>query len=162
MSQTVSLVRKPASSRPWMGGTAGRLPVHSRMNRDRSSPTPSTSTVFGPVSRAAPKCRSSPASVKRSGLSSVSARSCWIERMRSNTRAVSICGSTGVSPYLSAWRMVCAAFAEASSALLGTHPVHRQSPPTRPRSTAATLMSRFDANSAATMPPEPMPTITRS
>ena len=82
--------------------------------------------------------------------------------MRSNTRAVSISGSTGVRPYLSAWRMVCAAFAEASSALLGTQPVQRQSPPTRSRSTAATLMSRFDANSAATMPPEPMPTITRS
>ena len=82
--------------------------------------------------------------------------------MRSNTRAVSISGSTGVRPYLSAWRIVCAALAEASSALLGTQPVHRQSPPTRSRSTAATLMSRFDANSAATMPPEPMPTITRS
>ena len=82
--------------------------------------------------------------------------------MRAHTRAVSICGSTAVRPYVSAWRIVCAAFAEASSALDGTQPVHRQSPPTRCPSTAATLMPSFGANSAATMPADPIPTMTRS
>ncbi len=98
MSQRFSLVRYPASARPGTGGSAGRLPVQSRTNRVRSSPTPSTSTVLGPVSRAAPKWTSTPASTKRSALSSVSARSAWMERMRSNTLAVSISGSTAVSP----------------------------------------------------------------
>ena len=86
----------------------------------------------------------------------------WMARMRDHTRAVSITGSTGSRPYWSAWRMVCAALAEASSALLGTHPVHRQSPPTRWRSTTATRSSRVAANSAATIPPEPIPTMIRS
>src|SRR5918998_4263184 len=58
--------------------------------------------------------------------------------------------------------MVWAALADASSALLGTQPVHRQSPPTRARSTTATRSPRVAANSAATMPPDPIPTITRS
>ena len=58
--------------------------------------------------------------------------------------------------------MWCATFALASSAFDGTQPVHRQSPPTRSRSTAATLIGSVLANSAATMPAEPIPTITRS
>ena len=82
--------------------------------------------------------------------------------MRAHTRAVSMTGSTAVSPYVSAWRIVCAALPEASSALDGTQPVHRQSPPTRWPSTHATLMPSFGANSAATMPAEPMPMMMRS
>jgi hypothetical protein len=98
----------------------------------------------------------------RSGLSSDAAISCWIARMRFHTREVSISGSTDGSPYWSATRMVWAAFAEARRALLGTHPVHRQSPPTRERSTIATRSPIVAANSAPIIPPEPIPTITRS
>ena len=58
--------------------------------------------------------------------------------------------------------MVWAALADASSALLGTQPVHRQSPPTRPRSTTATRRPMVAANSAPTIPPDPMPMMTRS
>jgi hypothetical protein len=95
-------------------------------------------------------------------LSSVCANRAWIALMRDQTFAVSICGSTGVRPYASAWRIVCAAFAEASSALDGTQPVHRQSPPTRSRSMHATLTPSFGANSAATIPADPIPTTMRS
>src|SRR5215210_2852925 len=85
-----------------------------------------------------------------------------MSRTRWKTRAVSMRGSLAAIPYASAWRTVCAARAEAIRALLGTHPVHRQSPPTRSRSTTATLTSSVAANSAAIIPPEPQPTMTRS
>jgi hypothetical protein len=88
-------------------------------------------------------------------------RSCTA-RMRAKTFAVSISGSTGSIPNSPAVRMWCATFPAASSAFDGTQPVHRQSPPTRSRSTAATRMGSVLANSAATMPPEPSPTMTRS
>src|ERR1700730_13493415 len=55
-----------------------------------------------------------------------------------------------------------ATLAEARRALDGTHPVQRQSPPIRLRSTTATFRSSVAANSAATMPPEPNPMMTRA
>ena len=58
--------------------------------------------------------------------------------------------------------MVCAALAEASSALDGTQPVHKQSPPTRWPSAHATLIGSFEANSAATIPADPIPITMRS
>ena len=82
--------------------------------------------------------------------------------MRAKTFAVSITGSTRSIPNRSAVRIPWAACAAASSALDGTHPVHRQSPPTRWRSTAHTFTPSDAANSAATTPAEPMPTMTRS
>ena len=85
-----------------------------------------------------------------------------IALIRAQTRAVSTRGSAGVRPNSSAWRIVCAALAEASSALDGTQPVHRQSPPGRSRSATATFTPSVEANSAATMPAEPMPTMIRS
>ena len=103
-----------------------------------------------------------PSARKRSGSSSVAAIERWTARTRSSTLAVSIRGSTGSIPNSPAVRMWWATFAEASSAFDGTQPVHRQSPPTRLRSTTAIFTPRVAANSAATMPPEPMPTMTRS
>jgi len=75
--------------------------------------------------------------------------------MRAHTARRSISGSTGVSPTRAAPRIACAVRAEAIRALLGTQPVHRQSPPTRPRSTAATFNPRRAAKPAATMPASP-------
>ena len=103
-----------------------------------------------------------PCARKRSGSSSVAAIAACTARTRSNTFAVSIRGSTGSIPNSPAVRMWCATLAEASSAFEGTQPVHRQSPPTRLRSITATLTPSVAANSAATMPPEPMPTMIRS
>jgi len=82
--------------------------------------------------------------------------------MHRHTAAVSMRGSTAGRPSRSAVRIRCAALAAASSALLGTQPVHRQSPPGRPASTAATLRPSLAASSAAISPAEPMPTTTRS
>ena len=128
-----------------------------------SSSSSPTRTVCGPVIVAASPMRSSsPIARKRSGSSSVSAIDRCTARTRSNTRAVSIRGSTGSIPSSPAVRMWWARLAEASSAFEGTQPVHRQSPPTRSRSTTQTLRSSVAANSAATMPPEPMPTMIRS
>jgi hypothetical protein len=71
-------------------------------------------------------------------------------------------GSSDGSPYLSATFMVWAALADASSAFDGTQPVHRQSPPTLARSTTATRRPMVAANSAPTIPPDPIPTMTKS
>ena len=103
-SHRVSLVRKPASCRPSMGGTTGRLPVQMRMNRasrSRSSPavpSPSTRTVLGPTMRAWPRMISTPSAANRSGSSSVAAISCWMARMRFQTRDVSISGASDGRP----------------------------------------------------------------
>ena len=73
-SHRVSLVRKPASCRPSMGGTTGRLPVQMRMNRasrSRSSPavpSPSTRTVLGPTTRAWPRMISTPVGLEAVGV----------------------------------------------------------------------------------------------
>ncbi len=118
--------------------------------------------MFFPVSLADPYTMSMPMSTKRWGLSSVDAISCCTALMCFQTLPRSTVGSTGSMPKSSAVRMWWATLPAARSALLGTHPVHRQSPPTRPRSATATLRSSVAANSAATMPPEPIPTMTRS
>ena len=63
--KTFSLVRKPASARPGISGTAGRLPVHRRTNLAPSSaspPEPVTTMLCGPVRRAAPNTISTPIS----------------------------------------------------------------------------------------------------
>ncbi len=59
--------------------------------------------------------------------------------MRAHTFDRSIVGSTDSIPKSAAVRMWWATLPEASRALLGTQPVHRQSPPTRLRSTTATF-----------------------
>src|ERR1700687_2645266 len=58
--------------------------------------------------------------------------------------------------------MVWAALAEARRAVEGTQPVHRQAARMRPRPPTATCRPKEAANSADTIPPEPMPTMTRS
>ena len=51
----------------------------------------------------------------------------------------------------------CGSPAAASSALEGTHPVLRQSPPIRPRSTSTTSTPKAAAAAATDKPPEPAP-----
>ena len=161
-AKTLSDVRKPAASSPAIGGTAGREPVASRTKRVRSV-SPPTRTAWGPASVAgSPTRTSTPSARKRSGSSSVRAmRSCtaW---MRAQTAARSTSGAAAPTPYSPAVRTWWATFALAMSVLEGTHPVHRQSPPTRSRSTTQTRTPSVAANSAATMPPDPIPTMIRS
>ena len=103
-----------------------------------------------------------PMSRYRSASLSVCAISACTARMRRHTIGKSIVGSTAAMPKRSAVRIVCAALADANSAFDGTLPVQRLSPPMRSRSTTATLRSRVTANSAASMPPAPIPMMTRS
>src|SRR5258708_6347577 len=65
-------------------------------------------------------------------------------------------------PKFVAERTSCATLAALSSALLGTHPVHVQSPPTRCFSIRATRAPTVAANLAAVSPPEPAPITIRS
>ncbi len=156
-----SLVSGAAAASPSIGGSAGRLPVASSTKRAVCFTSP-TRTLVGDVSRAAPASTSTPRARKRSALSSVAAICAWIAFSRAQTRAVSPRAANASRPYASAWAIVWAALAEASSALDGTQPVHRQSPPGRSRSATATLMPSWEANSAATMPAEPRPMMRRS
>jgi len=71
-------------------------------------------------------------------------------------------GLDAVIPKRAESLMVWADLAALSSVLLGTHPVHVQSPPTRPFSTRATLSSNCLANLAAVNPAEPPPMINKS
>ena len=92
----------------------------------------------------------------------VAGRGGSVKAGQNSVSGVSIIGSTASRPNTSAVRIACAALALASSAFDGTQPVHRQSPPTRARSTTATCRPRPAANSAAVRPADPIPTITRS
>src|SRR5919199_6674737 len=74
--------------------------------------------------------------------------------------------STGAAwalrPYWAAWRISQATFAALISALLGTQPVYRQSPPGRYASISATFAPSWAANGAADSPAEPAPMTIRS
>src|SRR5258708_36752641 len=65
-------------------------------------------------------------------------------------------------PDCEAVRTWCATLAAFKSALLGTQPVHVQSPPMRSFSTSATFATSCTANHAAIRTQAPAPMITRS
>src|SRR3954451_4300305 len=117
----------------------------------------------GPVKRAVPAMTSTPWRRSESDESSGSIVRC-APCTCSITRAKSISGSLGVSPTDCALRIRCASSAAAMSALLGTHPVHRQSPP-GPRVSRSTSTTRAPSPAAvrdATRPAVPPPMTTRS
>src|SRR6185436_712909 len=74
------------------------------------------------------------------------------------TLAKSTLGSTGAMPKAAPLRCACAALAAAISALDGTQPKFRQSPPMRSRSTRTTERPSCAAPAATTRPAEPPPT----
>ena len=78
------------------------------------------------------------------------------------TCAKSTRGAPTWAPSAASARTSPTACADRSSALDGTHPVFRQSPPSRARSTRATRAPRPAAPIAATRPAVPPPTTTRS
>ena len=160
-SQTVSLVRVVAPSRrPGTGGTAGAAPVHRRARR-KPRVFPSTSSEASPVKRARPVITWTPLRRSVSGESTGA-----ISAIDARTPAITSAKSTETSPtsmpLVDALRADEATAAAAMRALLGTHPVHRQSPPVRSLSTSATRAPSLAAVVEATMPAVPPPTTTRS
>src|SRR4051794_7285441 len=162
-SKTVSLVSGCAAARPSRSGITGRDPVAISAARYwRTVPSP-TSILPGPAKRAVPAITSTPSRSSDSAESSG-----WIVRCApdtwSMTRAKSTSGSVGGSPTESAFRIRWARSPAAMSALLGTQPVHRQSPP-GPRLSRSISTTRAPSPAAvrdATRPAVPPPMTTRS
>src|SRR6266849_2453553 len=151
---------KPALSRPAIGGTAVREPVAMTMSfasRLRSL----TSTVLALTSLAAPSMTSMPSLRNFSGSSCFPATPC-ASRIESMIDFGFTLGATGSSPHRCAFRMWCASRADATSALVGTQPVHRQSPPRASRSMRATRRPRRAQPDAVTSPAVPPPITTTS
>jgi hypothetical protein len=159
-AQIVSLVRYAASARPGTGGTAGDAPV-ARTARRKVIVRPSTSTVDGPVNLASPVRTLTPSRARACGESTgairLAAAWTWAITAGRSTRTPSTW-----TPNRCAVRAAAADRAAARIAFDGTHPVHRQSPPGRSRSTSRTLAPTLAAVLAATTPAVPPPTTTRS
>jgi hypothetical protein len=136
-AQIVSLVRYAASARPGTGGTAGDAPV-ARTARRKVIVRPSTSTVDGPVNLASPVRTLTPSRARACGESTgairLAAAWTWAITAGRSTRTPSTW-----TPNRCAVRAAAADRAAARIAFDGTHPVHRQSPPGRSRSTSRTL-----------------------
>jgi hypothetical protein len=126
---------------PGIAGTAGSAPVAITMLRVVRRCVPPalsrTSTVHGSSSRAWPDTTSTPSAVYRSTLSWGSMREIT-SRTRDITRGKSTAGAVVEMPARAAPRTACARRAAWISALLGTQPVFRQSPPMRSASTSVT------------------------
>ena len=163
-SNTLSLVRNGVPDRPGMSGRIGRLPVAMTAFLNRSSLRPlsfslPTDTDRGPENDADPKNTSTPSDVKRSA-ESAGARSARRARMRAMTDGKSACADD-CTPNAGPRRDSATRRADRSMAFDGTHPVLRQSPPRRDRSTSATRAPRPAAPAAHTRPAVPPPITTR-
>ena len=157
---TESEVRGAASARPGRSGTTGEEPVATSawVKLTRS---PSTVADVGPVKTTVPWATEAPAARIAAGESTgsmvvIEARTCSITASKSTDT------ESTWTPREAAARASPAACAAASSALLGTQPVHRQSPPVRSRSTRRVVAPNPAAVWAATRPAVPPPTIRRS
>ena len=146
---------KPCSRRPSTGGTAVREPVAMTMSLAISR-RPPTSTSLRATRRASPWITSMPSWRNFSGSScgSTARRAARIDCMI--MRGVT-CGSCFSRPNASALRMACASLALATSAFVGTQPVHKQSPPSFSRSMSATLRPSRAQPDAVTRPAVPPP-----
>jgi hypothetical protein len=159
-SHTDSEVRGPAALRPATSGTSGAEPVATRA-WVKATGRPSTSALRVPVKLSVPCATATPDSRNAAGesigsIAAIASRTCRI------TAGKSTCTSTTDTPSRLASRAADAAWADASRDLLGTHPVHRQSPPVRSRSTSSAVAPSSAAVCAATRPAVPPPTTRRS
>ena len=130
--KTVSLVRKPASARPGISGWAARAPVAMIASRKRSvwPPTSTASRAGEPGRRRGRRPRRGRGSARPSRgrlRSARSRRSALHDRGEIDRDAVGHADAEGPPPR----RASAAARAAASSALDGTQPKLRQSPPSR-------------------------------
>ena len=160
MSHRLALVSTRSRSRPGIGGTTGCAPVASRACRNRTR-RPSTSAVSGPVSRAVPASTCTPAASRAAG-ESVGAMLSIAPCTWAITRVKSTVTPPTSTPRRPAVRAPAAACPAARRDLDGTHPVHRQSPPVRSRSTSSTRAPRPAAVLAPTRPAVPPPSTSRS
>ena len=160
-SNASACVKKPASSRPGIGGIAARVPVAMTNLRARKR-RPPTSTSCGDTKRADPSTTSTPMARKRSGSSCGSIRA-RTSRTLASTSAPLTSGATVRRPKAPASRNRFATRAEPMRALDGTHPVQRQSPPSRSRSTSAARAPNPALPAVVTRPavPPPMATISK-
>ena len=158
--QTVSEVSGSLVCSPGRSGTTGDDPVVSSAWSNVTS-TPPTSARPGPANLTVPWATATPDSRRCSG-ESIGA----ILAIEACTCAITVVKSTDTestwTPSRSPSRASAATCAAASSDLLGTHPVQRQSPPVRSRSTSRTWAPKPAAVWAATSPAVPPPTISRS
>jgi hypothetical protein len=122
--------------------------------------TEAEATLRGPVKRAASRTTVTPRPSKRAWLSWGS-MAAMAERTWAMTAAKSTLGSA-VIPRREALRASWAAWAAAISALEGTQPVLRQSPPISPFSKSTTRRPSWAAPEATDRPPEPAPMTTMS
>ena len=144
---TESDVRTSTLVIPGMSGMTGAEPVERIACRNLTS-EPLTTREVGPVNSPAPWTTVTPARRRSSGESMGS-----IVAIDSRTCAIAAAKSGSSTP---------ARWARDSSALLGTHPVQRQSPPVRALSTSRTSDPRPAAVFAATIPAVPPPSTRRS
>ncbi len=147
-SNSPSWVTCGTSASPGMGGNTARLPAAMTMRRAVSRRGPSgraTSSASRPMKRACPASTVAPSAVKRAALS-IGAMAAITPCTCACTAAQSMSGAAMRRPNRPAARAFMAACAAASSALLGTHPALRQSPPMRPRSISATRRPRLGGN----------------
>ena len=162
-SQSDSEVRYRILSRPGIGGTKGAAPAAMTIERVvRRRVVPSSrriSTSQGDTIFASPMMHSTPICVKRSTEScgSMVFTTRWT---RSMTSAKSNSATALLSPYSFARRIWASTRAVLISALEGTQPVFRQSPPISCFSTSVTFAFTTAAIRAATSPPEPAPITT--
>jgi hypothetical protein len=157
----VSLVRHATPPIPSIGGMAARAPVAitARWKRRRR---PSTSTASAATKRPPPRNTSTPISSRKRAALSAELMSARIRRIRSITAAKSPSPDTaGPWKRADASRAACHARAAARTALEGTHPTFRQSPPISSRSTSATRAPSAAPIAAVTSPAVPAPITTR-
>ena len=159
---SVAFVTYGAVASPGTSGTVARPPVAITAFLKRSV-APLTSMVFGPVNRPRPWKTSTPAAAVATCASAgaIAARS---RRMRSMIAPKSTVGGGPkmTTPNSAARRTSLIARAQRRSALEGTQPTLRQSPPARCSLIIAERAPRRPLCFAATRPPAPAPIAIRS
>ena len=157
----VSLVRKPASARPGMGGSAARAPVAMTARRKRRR-LPPTSMVSGETKRPSPRKTSTPALRAPSALSTslMPARRRRMRAMAAPKSAGRVSGDGRPAEALGGLAGVGQAREARMIPFEGTQPTFRQSPPIRWRSIRATLAPSPAAPLAETRPAVPAPITT--
>src|SRR5579863_9314477 len=122
---------------------------------------PSTASASGATKRASPRSTVAPKAVNRAS-ESVGAMAAMTLCTWSCTAVQSISGSGRRTPKRPAPRAAAAACDAASSALLGTQPKLRQSPPIRSRSISTTRRPSCAATAVTDRPAAPAPTTAKS
>mmetsp|Transcript_491 Transcript_491/g.1555 ORF Transcript_491/g.1555 Transcript_491/m.1555 type:complete len:211 (-) Transcript_491:30-662(-) len=144
-----------------MGGSAARPPVAMTAFRKRRT-LPFTSTVLRPVKRPRPWYTSAPAALVPSCESAGAICARFALSLCITAAKSTAGGAESRTPNSSARRTSLTARAERSSALEGTQPTLRQSPPASASEIRQERAPRRAACLADTSPPAPAPMTTRS